>query len=138
MRHPVFLVSSERWPTEPDSVPLHLLFERPPEQERELARIIIERPRFLEWYRSILGVLHPDVWQEVKPMAGAKRKSMEPKPDWNFLVEDYGVDALVKAMGVRRVIETVGPERIIKEMGVDWFISKLPPAQLKKLKEHLK
>lgn len=35
-------------------------------------------------------------------------------------------------------MEQFGPEKIIEEMGVEWFLSKLPPAQLKKFKERLK
>jgi hypothetical protein len=48
----VFLVDSETFASEPDSVPLHLLFERSPEQERELGDLVVEEPNFLEWYGS--------------------------------------------------------------------------------------
>ncbi len=46
LQHLVFLVDSERFASQPDSVPLHLLFERAPEQERELGNLVIEQPQF--------------------------------------------------------------------------------------------
>jgi hypothetical protein len=52
LQHLVFLVDSETFASEPDSVPLHLLFERSPEQERELGDLVVEEPNFLEWYGS--------------------------------------------------------------------------------------
>ena len=48
LQHLVLLVSSEHLASEPDSVPLHLLLVRSPEQERELAKLVIEQPHFAE------------------------------------------------------------------------------------------
>jgi hypothetical protein len=46
MQRLVFLVSSEAYPTEADSVPLHLLIQRSPEEERKMARLIAREPNF--------------------------------------------------------------------------------------------
>jgi hypothetical protein len=132
----VFLVSSDTFATEPDSVPLHLLVQRSPEEERELARLIVEQPRYWEWYASALSMYHPAAWKEVREMARAKGKELE--PDFGPLIEEVGMERIIESLGFKRVFETVGPAKIIDEMGVDWLISKLPPAKLKQLKEHLK
>lgn len=153
MRHLVFLVNSEMLTSEPDSVPLHLLIKRSAAQERTLANLVLEQPRYWEWYASVFAMLHPEAWQEVSGMATAKRKSIE--FDFNFIkeigldqfVRSVGASEIIKAVGVKRFVEAVGAkefieavgvERIVKEIGVDWFLANLPPAELKKLKERLK
>jgi hypothetical protein len=135
MQRLLFLVSSEKFATEPDSVPLHLLFKRSPDHERELARVVLEQPGFLKWYGTVFGVLHPQVWREVSSMAGNKRKGLE--PDFSVLVEDFGVENVVKAIGIEQVMEAVGPE-MVQGMDVAWLLSKLRPAQLEELREQLK
>jgi hypothetical protein len=150
----VFLVSSETLGSEVDAVPLHLLVQRSPEEERELAELIATVPKYWHWYASPLSQLHPEVWKEVQHMARTKGKGLE----WDLtgVLEDLGMEGLVeklgvkdvikavgvnravKQLGVKQVMEAVGPEKIIEEMGVDWLIAKLPAAQLKKLKERLK
>jgi hypothetical protein len=150
----VFLVSSDTFATEPESVPLHMLVQRSLEQERELARLIVEQPNYWQWYASALSTLHPAVWNEVKNMARAKNKG--PQFDFRPLIEDMGmrnllevmgidevidaigVEAAVKRFGGKRVLEAIGPEKLIDLMGVDWLVANLPPSQLKKLKERLK
>jgi hypothetical protein len=101
-------------------------------------------PNYWYWYSLALCQLHPEVWKEVRHMARAKGKTL----DWDFtgaiedlgmqgLVEKLGVNEVIEAIGVKRVVKHFGPARIIEEMGVDWLISDLLPAQLKKLKERL-
>ena len=69
-------------------------------------------------------------------MAATKGKRLQ--WDLSALVEDFGIESLVQSLGIKRVMEAVGPEKVIQEMGVDWLLSKLPPAELKKLKERLR
>ncbi len=139
LQHLVFLVDSETFASEPDSVPLHLLFERAPEQERELGNLVVEQPYFLEWYGSWLSFIHPELWREVRQMARVKQKGLE--FDFTGIKEDMtpaNQRKMLESLGVDRILELLGPKKMIDAKGVDWFLSNLSPAELKKLKERLK
>ena len=144
LQHLVFLVNSETFASEPDSVPLHLLFNRSAEKERELAKLVVEQAHYLEWYGLLLDMMHPAAWKEVSQMARTKLKGL--KLDFSG-IKDH-IDStnlvstnllrLVDSLGIERVMEAVGPKKMIDAMGVDWFLDHLTPAELKKLKERLK
>lgn len=136
LQHLVFLVSSETFASEPDSVPLHLLLRRSPEQERELARLVVEQPHYLEWYASTFSRLHPEAWREVRQMA--RSKAPELKFDLSEVIEDIDMKKLIDSGGFKRLVQKAGATEFVKELGVDWLLSNLPPAQLRKLKESLK
>jgi hypothetical protein len=136
LRHSVFFIDSERFASEPDSVPLHLLFKRSPERERELAHLVVEQPHYFEWYGSVLSAWHPEGWEGVKNMATKGRSGLE--YDFTGIIEDIGLDKLVKNVGAKTVVEAVGPEKFMEEIGIDWLLAKLTPAQRKKIKESLK
>jgi hypothetical protein len=55
LRHPVFWVSSIDLPVEEDSLPLHVLGREPPEIEREVARLVAERPDLQQRYGGWLA-----------------------------------------------------------------------------------
>jgi hypothetical protein len=144
LQHLVFLVDSETFASEPDSVPLHLLLNRSVEKERELAKIVVERPHYLEWYGFLLDTMHPAAWKEVSQMARTKLKGL--KLDFSGIKDHIDSTQLVStnllrlvdALGIERVMEAIGPKKMIDAMGLDWFLANLPPAELKKLKERLK
>lgn len=136
LQHPVFLISSEAFASEPDSVPLHLLFERSPEQESELAQLVVEQPHFLQWYASYFTTLHPEAWMEVRQMARSKNKELT--FDLSAVIDDIDMQKLIESGGFKRLVQNVGAKKLVKEMGVDWLLANLPPEDLKKLKERLK
>jgi hypothetical protein len=137
MQHLLFLISSEKFASEPDSVPLHLLLKRTPEKERELAHLILEQPHYLEWYADFFGVLHPEAWTEVKTMARAKRNEVVFEVS-SAVVDDLDLKKMSESGALKRLFQNVGAKQIIKEMGVDWLLANLPPEELKKLKARLK
>lgn len=134
--HPILLVSSETLASEAETVPLHLLVKRSPDRERELARLIVDEPHYLQWYGEFLGALHPEAWTEVKEMARKKEKNLE--FDISAIIEDIDMKKLVESGGFKHILQSVGARKAFKEMGVDWFVSNLPPEDLRKLKERLK
>ena len=137
LRRLVLLVNSERFATEPDSVPLHLLVRRATEQERELARLVIEQRNYLAWYQPVLAGLHPEAWAEVETMARAKSKGL--KFDFNAVVRYHGLHALVEACGgLKTVVKAFGPKNVVKEIGLDGILASLTPEERQKLKEKLK
>ena len=139
LQHMIFLVSSETFTSQPDSVPLHLLVKRSPEHERELAHLVVEQPHFLEWYGTMLGALHAEAWMEVREMATTKRKGLD--FDFSVIKDDMTPEndaQLVRTIGVERILKAIDPREIIREMGVDWLLANLSPAELRKLKDRLK
>jgi hypothetical protein len=134
--HPVFFISSETFASEPDSVPLHLLLQRSPRQELELAHLVVEQPHFLEWYASFFSTLHPEAWTEVRQMA--RSKNQELKFDLSAVIEDIDMNKLIESGGLKRLMQNVGARKLVKEMGVDWLLASLPAEELKKLKDRLK
>lgn len=131
MQHLLFLISSEKFASEPDSVPLHLLLKRPQAQERELAHLVLEQPHYLEWYSRWLGSLHSEAWMEVREMA--RTKARELKFDLDFIAENVDVKDFAERLGIQRIYEIFGPKKVF-----DWLIANLPPEELKKLKARLK
>ena len=129
-------ISSEKFASEPDSVPLHLLLQRPQAQERELAHLVLEQPHYLEWYGRWLGSLHTEVWKEVRDMARARAREL--KFDLDFIAENIDVKALVDRLGMQRILEILGPKKISKIIDADWLLAHMPPEELKKLKARLK
>ena len=136
LEHPVFLIASETFASEPDSVPLHLLLKRSPAQERELAHLVLEHPHYLEWYASFFSTLHPDAWTEIRQMA--RSKDHELKFDLSAVIEDIDMKKLFESGSFKRLMQNVGAKKLVKEMGVDWLLANLPPEELKKLRERLK
>jgi len=139
LQHLVFLVDSETFASEPDSVPLHLLFQRAPEQERHLGSLVVEQPHFLEWYGRWLSTFHPQVWAEVREMARGKHKELE--FDFTWIKEEMTPAnqlKMLESLGIDRILELIGPKKLIDVIGVDHLLSNLSPADLKKLKERLK
>jgi hypothetical protein len=139
LEHSIFLVSSETFASEPDSVPLHLLIQRPSIQESELAHLIVEQPGFLDWYAPVFSTLHSEAWKEISEMATTKkRKGLE--FDFSAIKDDLtpkSLANLIENMGEKRILEMIGPKEVIKKMGMDWLLSNLSPAELKELKERL-
>ena len=136
LQHLVFLVDSETFASEPDSVPLHLLLKRPLEQERELAHLVIEQPHYLEWYGSLLSMYHSNVWQEVEAMA--RTKDNELKIDYDVMARNVDLEKFIAKIGGKRIIELYGLKKFIKEIGMDRLVSQLSPEELKELRERLK
>jgi hypothetical protein len=53
-------------------------------------------------------------------------------------VEDIGVDKLVANVGVKRIIDAVGgPKKVLEVMGVDWLLDGMTAAQRKEFKKRL-
>jgi hypothetical protein len=60
----VFLASAIDLPVEEESLPLHVIGKEPPATEREVARLVVERPELQTRYGGWLATLHPAAWEE--------------------------------------------------------------------------
>jgi hypothetical protein len=132
----VFLVSSDAYPTEEDSIPLHLMVQRAPEQQRELVRVILENPELRQLFGVALGTLHPEIWEEVLAVAKAIRKQGL-KFDFSAVIDTIGLDGLMESIGLDRIADdpafTSALKKMVKKKGIDWLRSKLSPEQVEEL-----
>jgi hypothetical protein len=149
----IVLVSSIDLAVEEDSLPLHIASREPLATEREVARLVLERPDLQERYGGFLASLHPQVWKEIERMARAtgKRLVFDIRPaieslGWDQVLEQVGMDTVIEQIGLDRVIEQAGIDRVlqhlgkkevIKRIGLDDFIANLSPAERRELKRRL-
>ncbi len=138
--HPTHLVAYHELPVVEDSVPLRLLEQDTP---RKLAELVVGREDLRQRFVSWLRTLHPDLWLEVRDMAGTKGVI-----DWEKLskyedlgevipflppervIERLGVAKAVAALGVARVINEVGLARVISEVGLARVINEVGLARV--------
>lgn len=133
----VFLVSSDSYPTEQDSVPLHLMVQRAPEQERELVRVILENPELRLLFTAPLSALHPEVWEEVLAVAQSRKKKGL-HFEFGPLIATIGVEGLLESIGFDRLTDDPAFAKGVNKKGVDWWLSKLSPEKIEELKKRLK
>jgi hypothetical protein len=140
----VFLVSSIDLPVEEDSLPLHLVGHEPPDTERQVARLVLERPELQARYAGWAASLHPRAWREVEAMA--REKFRGPTLDLRPAIEYLGLNFVIEQVGLRRVIDEVGPDRVLQELGdkevvkrigIDRFLASLSAAERRELKRRL-
>jgi hypothetical protein len=124
--HPVYLVSTVDLPVDDDSLALHVLAREPLEQERQVGALVTETPERVEAYASWFAVLHPRVWREVKAMAQKRRPGF--KIDLRPVIEELGIDT---------VIRYIGPREYLDHLGVEEFVANLPAAKRKELERQL-
>jgi hypothetical protein len=140
LRHPIFLVNSSLLPVHEDSLPLHLVGPGPAGAERQLIDLIAQRPMLWNEYSAVLGVTHPDLWEEVVAMNKTKGRGF--RIDFGPAIESLGIKEIVKQIGLKRVLAEFGPERVMEEFlrtqETRAIFEKLSPAQRRELKELLK
>ncbi len=113
----VFLVSGVDLPVEPDSLPLHVVGKEPPATERQVARLVVERPELQRLYAGWLASLHPAAWREVEAMARAADKKVE--------------------LDLRPAIEYIGLAKVIEQVGADRFLADISPARRREILRRL-
>jgi hypothetical protein len=143
--HLVWLVSSVDLPVEEDSLPLHLVGHEPPDTERQVARLVVERPELHRRYGGWLASLHPTAWREVEAMARATGKAplIDLRPaieslGLRYVLEQVGIDRVVAEVGAERLIEQLGDKEVVKRMGLERILASLSPAERLELKRRLK
>jgi hypothetical protein len=115
--HLVWLVSSIDLPVEEDSLPLHLVGREPLETERQVARLVLERPELQQRYGGWVASLHPAAWKEVEAMAKAARRTLQ--IDLRPAIETLGLKHVLEQVGIGRVVNEVGIGRVLDEVGID-------------------
>jgi hypothetical protein len=140
----LFWVSSIDLPVEEDSLPLHLVGHEPPATERQVARLVLEKPGLQARYGSWLATLHPTAWKEIEAMARAagKKLKLDLRPAIEHLgleevIEQVGIDRVVEQVGIDRVLEQLGEREVIKRIGVQRLLANLSPAERRELKRLL-
>ncbi len=136
LHHPLFLVDGRAVPVDRESVAVHLAGEESPEIEQALARVVVEEPGFWELYGSLLGALHPNIFEEANRMATAKRKTRG--LDLRPFIKQVGLDKFFEVIEMEDMIGTIGPKKIVKAIGVDRFLANLSAEERQRLKELLK
>jgi hypothetical protein len=125
----LYLVSIDRVPVEPDSVPMHLLNRESDEMGLAVGRVVVDQPGFWDLYGSWLMWNHPNLLQEIQRMARAK--GIEPTLDLKPLVDLVGYQQVIDQMGgIPKLIQEVGAAKVIQEMGLDKVVEQLEPKQV--------
>ncbi len=135
LRRPLFLVDGTSVPVDRESIALHLAGEESPVIEQALARVIVEEPGFWELYGSLLGALHPNIYEEANRMAKSKGKRGE--LDLRPFIEKVGLKKYLAAVDVGDVLATLGSKKFIEAVSVDELIAYLPVKVRRELKERL-
>jgi hypothetical protein len=129
------LVSSIDLPVEADSLPLHVVGKEPLATERQVARLVLDRPELQRLYSGWLATLHPAAWREMEAMARATGK--KPLFDIRPAIESLGLATVIEQVGIDRVIEELGDREIVKRIGVDRLLASLSAAERRELKRRL-
>jgi hypothetical protein len=122
-------------PVERESVPLHLAGEESHDIDEALARVIVDEPGFWEMYGSLLGALHPNIYEEAYRMAAIKGKRGD--LDLRPFIEKVGLAKILKLVEVGGLIDTVGPRKVVKGLGIERILANLSAEERQKLKERL-
>jgi hypothetical protein len=140
----VFLVSTIDLPVEEDSLPLHLVGQEPPDTERQVAWLVLERPELQARYAGWVASLHPAAWREVEAMARTKLRGptldLRPAIEYlglDYVIEQVGIDRVIDAVGLDRVLERRGDKEVVKRIGLERFLACLSPAERRELKRRL-
>jgi hypothetical protein len=143
--YPLYLVSSIKTPLDEESLPLHMLGARRPQEEAALAQYVLRHADAYCHYAPWMFALHTRVWRREQAMSG-KVIDDNLEIDWTPVVEEFGLDMLIRQIGLARVIkevglagviEEVGLAKVIEEVGVEKLLDSLSPDQLAKLRSRL-
>jgi hypothetical protein len=151
--HLVCLVSSINLPVDEDSLPLHLVGREPLDMERQVARLVVERPDLQQRYGGWAATLHPAAWKEVEAMAKTAGKALQidlrpaieslgldrvlDQVGIDRVIDEVGIDRVIERVGLDRVIAEVGDKELVKQMGLDRILASLSPAERRELKRRL-
>ncbi len=109
MRHPVFLVSRDTLPVEPDTVPLHLVCQESEQVTLQLAQVVLQQPGWWQRFSSYLLMFHPHLKQEIERMA-----------QQSGVADEVDLRPLFKAIGpteaIKQVVQAVGPPEALKQL----------------------
>ena len=119
-----------------ESVPVHLVGEESLETEQALARVIVDEPGLWEVYGSLLGVLHPAVFEEASRMA--KSKGKQGGLDLRPFIEKVGLKNYLTMFDADDIIDVLGPEKLAQVLGNKRILARLSAEQRRQLKEQLK
>ncbi|NLF72936.1 MAG: hypothetical protein GX575_28200 [Candidatus Anammoximicrobium sp.] len=143
--YPLYLLSSIETSLDDESLPLHLLGARRPQEEAALAQYVLRHADVFCHYAPWMFALHTRAWKKEQAVIG-KVIDDNLEIDWTPVVEEFGLDLLIRQVGLARVVEEVGLARVveevglarvIEEVGVDKLLDSLTPDQLARLKARL-
>ena len=117
-------------------MPLHLVGEESPRIDQALARVIVEEPGYWELYGSLLGALHPHIFDEANRMATTKRKRGD--LDLRPFIEKIGLEKYLAVVEVEDAIDAFGAKKVVKQLGIDRILANLTAEERQQLKERLK
>jgi hypothetical protein len=135
--HPVFLMSSDGVAVEPETVPVHLLYQEPEAVKLQLTEVVLSRPGWWDVYGPYLLLLHPYLLQEIERMA--TRSGIEPnlslKPlidylGWARVAEQMDLLRVIDMVGLKRVVDEVGLKRVVDEVGLKRVVDEAGPQRV--------
>ncbi len=115
--YPLYLVSSIETPLDEESLPLHLLGARRPQEEAALAQYVLGHADAYCHYAPWMFALHTRVWKKEQAVSG-KVIDDNLEIDWTPVVEEFGLDLLIRQIGLAKVIGEVGLAKVIEEVGL--------------------
>jgi len=127
--YPLYLVSSIRTPLDEESLPLHLLGARRPHEEAALAKYVLRHADAYCHYAPWMFALHTRVWRRERIVTGSVIDD-NLEIDWTPVVEEFGLDLLIRQIGLARVIEETGLMRVIEEVGLAKVIEEVGLAKV--------
>ncbi len=104
--HPLFIVRNCDVAVTPDSLPLHVLGERPPEVAHLVGEVVASREELVKQFAPYLFIFHNAIYQELKSMARAGRSKM-PQIDWAAIVEDFGLENILARSALNAFCEVL-------------------------------
>jgi hypothetical protein len=127
--YPLYLVSSIETPLEEESLPLHLLAAKRAQEESVLARYVLGHAEVYCQYAPWMFALHTRAWKKEKTVTGhVIDDSLE--IDWRAMVEEFGLDLLIRQVGLDKFIEEAGLARVIEEVGLAKVIEEVGLAKV--------
>ncbi|HVS35177.1 MAG TPA: hypothetical protein VMS17_06310, partial [Gemmataceae bacterium] len=122
----------------------HIVGQEPRATERQVARLLLERPELEARYGGWLASLHPAAWREVEAMArtAGKKFEIDLRPAIEYLglkqvVEQVGLARVIEEFGAKQVVEQLGGREVVKQLGLDGILASLSPAERRELKRRL-
>jgi hypothetical protein len=139
--HPVWMLSYLDAPVEEDTIPLHLLDRDPP---RELGELVVQTEQLLRRFAPWLRALQPQLWEEIRHMAGTATD--RPLIDWEAVgkIVDLGEvirvlppERIIQELGIERAVEIIGLEKVIEASGaeklLEQLLTRIPPERVQEL-----
>jgi hypothetical protein len=130
--YPLYLVSSIETPLDEESLPLHLLAAKKAQEETALAQYVLGHPDVYRQYAPWMFALHTRVWEKEKTVRGNVISVVDDhlEIDWKPVVEEFGLDLLIRQVGLDKFIEEAGLAKVIEEAGLAKVIEEVGLAKV--------